>query len=499
MQDVNLENFLELAKEHNLIPLMEEMVADTETPISLFLKLKDRKPVFLLESAKGSEKNARYSFIGLDPFLTFTSRDKKCEVRSGSEVYNSTKDPFEVIQSLLSSYKTPTLGPLPFYGGAVGYMGYEMVQFIENVGSFKDDNLDVPDCCLAFCRIILIYNHRNHTLTVVNNVLLAEYESPEEAFYAGEKALKEVVRQIKETIVPSAGNWPLDSMETKKEAGFSSFSKAKFCSEILKTKDHIFKGDIFQGVLSRRMSFPYSADPFKVYRILRSINPSPYMFYLDFANVQLAGASPEMLVRLEKDQVTTRPIAGTRPRGKTPEEDNILEHDLIADPKERAEHLMLVDLGRNDLGKVCNFGSIQVKEIFKVDRFSHVMHMVSEVEGSLKKGFKALDVFKASFPAGTVTGAPKIRAMEIINKAEPVRRGPYAGAVGYFSFSGNMDTCITIRTMVFAKGEAHIQAGAGIVAESQPLREYMETKEKARALIKVLAILQEGEEKKCCW
>jgi len=496
MKTLTKEMFLKLAGEYNVIPLAREIVADMETPVSLYLKLQDKNPQYLLESAEGGEKNARYSFIGLDPFCTFVSRGTGCEIRQEGHIKRITSDPFMEIRKLLASYKTPRFPKCPpFFGGAVGFMGYEMVQFIENIGPFKEDLLDIPDCYLTFTRINLVYDHRTKTLLVINNLILDKRKDPEIAYVQGMNTLEEVIRQVKEARSSPAETWNNELPETweSNSTPGSSFDRSKFCEEVLKIKNHIFDGDIFQGVLSRRLTSNYSKDPFLAYRILRSINPSPYMFYLNFPEAQLAGASPEMLVRLESGVVTTRPIAGTRPRGRTAEEEAFLEKDLTDDPKERAEHLMLVDLGRNDLGRVCRYGSIKVKEIFKVDKFSHVMHMVSEVEGVVNDGLDAMDVLKACFPAGTVTGAPKVRAMEIINQGEPVRRGPYAGAVGYFSFSGDMDTCITIRTIVFTGGKAHIQAGAGIVADSQPLREYIETKEKARALLKVLSILQEEE------
>lgn len=493
MKPIPKDMFLELAKNYNVIPLAREIVADTETPVSLYLKLQGKNPQFLLESAQGGEKNARYSFIGLNPFCTFVSRDKTCEIRRESQVNRVTGDPFLQIRKLLASYKVPKIPDCPpFFGGAVGFMGYELIQFIEDIGPFKEDLLDIPDCYLTFTRVNLVYDHRKKTLIVINNVIIDKGKDPEMAYVQGMEYLEEVVRQVKGSSSYPAVIWDNELSRTweNESMSISPFDQSKFCEEVLKIKNHIFCGDIFQGVLSRRVTLSYNKDPFLAYRVLRSINPSPYMFYLNFPEVQLAGASPEMLVRLEGGVVTTRPIAGTRPRGKTAGEEALLEEDLINDPKERAEHLMLVDLGRNDLGRVCNYGSIKVKEIFKVDKFSHVMHMVSEVEGTANTGLDAVDVFKACFPAGTVTGAPKVRAMDIINKREPIRRGPYAGAVGYFSFSGDMDTCITIRTIVIKNGKAHIQAGAGIVADSQPLREFIETKEKARALLKVLAILQ---------
>ncbi len=493
------EKFLELATQYDLIPLAKEIIADTETPISLFLKLKDSNPLYLLESARGGEKNARYSFLGLDSFCNFSSWNTSCIIRKGKSVAKTQSDPLVELKKLLNSYKTPSFASYPpFCGGATGFMSYEMAQFIENIGSFKENLLDIPDCCFVFPRIVLVYDHRRHTLTIVNNVLLNEHKNSVAAFDAGQIGLEAIARQIAEAkLFPAVTGWTAQQEfgeNRKKTETTSSFSKAEFCAAVLKVKEHIRRGDIFQGVLSRRLTGYYSGDPFMAYRILRTVNPSPYMFYLNLPEVQMAGSSPEMLVRLEKGVVTTRPIAGTRPRGSSLIEERVLEEELINNPKERAEHLMLVDLGRNDLGRICRFGSVKVKEIFKVDKFSHVMHMVSEIEGILKEGLDSMDVFKAAFPAGTVTGAPKIKAMQIINELEPVRRGPYAGAVGYFSFSGNMDTCITIRTMIFKKNSVYIQSGAGIVADSEPLREYVETKEKAGALLAVLAILKEGEE-----
>jgi anthranilate synthase component 1 len=484
------DEFIELAKTSNLIPVYREMFADTETPISVFRKMGTGPYSFLLESVEGGEKWARFSFMGIDPILTFKSRGSHTIIQScnGSEE-QTVDDPLRLLQTRLAGYRPARLDGLPrFFGGAVGYIGYEMVSFFEPIPDTLPDEPGVPDTWFMVPRIVLIFDNLKQSIKVVVNVEVTPEADPVACYDEAADRIDTLMGQLKE---PAAA---VD--RPRKGPGLGSIRgkipRGEFESMVSKAKDYIRQGDIIQVVLSQGFETDTAAEPFDVYRALRRINPSPYLFYLRFDGVSLLGSSPEVMVRVEGRRVTLRPIAGTRPRGKTEAEDSRLEAELLADPKERAEHVMLVDLARNDVGRVAEYGSVKLSDLMVVEHYSHVMHIVSNVEGVLKKGLMSFDVLRASFPAGTVSGAPKVRAMEIIHELEPCRRGPYAGAVGYFSFDGNMDLAITIRTILIKDTKASIQAGAGIVADSVPSREYEETVHKAQALFEAIRMGAEG-------
>ncbi len=486
------DEFLKKAESFNLIPVYKEIMADLETPISIFQKVCKNGPSYLLESGEVGEKFGRYSFIGCRPFINFQSKNGTVKVENGGDGKTKKGNPLKVLRQVMKGFSPGEDPELPrFYGGAVGYMSYDIVRYLENIPLPEVDDLDLPEASLIFAGLVLIYDHWRHTLKIVANVWVKE--EPEKEYERACREIQEVLDALKNPF-PSVQDRDVseEKLSSEELTFLSNFIQENYEDKVLKAKDYIAQGEIFQVVLSQRFEAPLTTHPFKLYRALRMVNPSPYMYYLNFGDLMVVGSSPEPLVRLENGIVETRPIAGTRPRGKTPEEDLNLAEDLLKDEKERAEHIMLVDLARNDLGRICEYGSIEVNDLFSVEKYSHVMHMVTEVKGTLRDGYDALDVLAACFPAGTVSGAPKIRAMEIISELEPNQRGPYAGAVGYFGFSGNMDTCITIRTMVIKGNKVYVQAGAGIVADSQPAREYQETQHKAAALLKTLNTVREG-------
>ncbi len=489
--------FVRLARKANVVPVYREILADLLTPVSAFLKVNNDFS-YLLESVEGEEKIARFSFIGIEPSIIFKSKDNFIElVRGGKKRTFRTDSPLKEIARIMDGFKPAPVKGLPrFSGGLVGYMGYDMVRFFEELPDKNPDDLKIADAILMLADSHVIFDHSTHTIKVVVNA----YVNGQRGVY--EKTIKKINRIL------DALNRPLPKRRRKKKTKTpgkinpvgcllsngikSNFTKKGFEVAVKKAKKYIKAGDIIQTVLSQRFYTKLDCDPLDVYRALRSVNPSPYMYYLNFGEIKMIGSSPELLVRCENNVVETRPIAGTRPRGRDEEEDRKLAEELLKDVKERAEHVMLVDLGRNDIGRVCRPGSVKVSEFMFVEKYSHVMHIVSNCVGRLAKDKDAYDVLKAAFPAGTVSGAPKIRAMEIIDELENTRRGPYAGAVGYFSFSGNMDTCINIRTIVVKRNDAFIQAGAGIVADSVPAREYRETVNKARAMIKAIEIGRSG-------
>ncbi|MFQ5587307.1 MAG: anthranilate synthase component I [Nitrospiria bacterium] len=483
------ELFCRKAKEGNLIPVYREVVADCETPVSAFLKIRNGAYPYLLESVEGGEKWGRYSFLGADPSIVIKGQGRKVTVsRHGSEdVVTHSDRPLHVLRDLLSEFKPVDVEGLPrFFGGAVGYLGYDMVRFFEPVRS-RHPAKPAPDFFFLITDTLLIFDNVRHRIKVVSNAFV-ENEDLKPAY---ERALLKIEAMI------ACLNQPLKPPEparprTVEKTPVSNVTREHFKKSVLRAKEYIEAGDIFQVQVSQRFSVELDADPFMVYRALRSINPSPYMFYLEIGEMRLVGTSPEVLVRLEGREVETRPIAGTRRRGRTPEEDRAMEEELLADPKERAEHVMLIDLGRNDVGRVSKYGTVEANELMVIERYSHVMHIVSNVVGELEDGKDAFDVLAACFPAGTVTGAPKIRAMEIIDELETEGRSLYAGAVGYFSFQGNMDTCITIRTIVIEEGQATVQAAAGIVADSDPDREYLETVNKAKGMLAAIALAENG-------
>ena len=481
--------FKELAQEANLIPVYTELLVDLETPISLFYKAFSGHYGFLLESLEGGGKWARYSFIGLNPFLIFRSKGPTVTLldRHGETSW-SVEDPLESLKAVLSRFRAASLPELPrFFGGAVGFISYDVIRFIERLPDFSPDPMGFSDLHFMFPEILLVYDRLRHVLQVIYNARLEPGVSPEALYERARAELSAMVTKIKGPLLYPP---PVENREAVELV--PEMEKAHFEAIVARAKEYIAAGDVIQVVLSQRFSGRSHLPPFALYRALRKINPSPYLFFLRLADETLIGSSPEILVRVEGALVETRPIAGTRPRGRTETEDVALAEDLLHDPKERAEHLMLVDLGRNDLGRVCTYGSVEVPELMVIERYSHVMHLVSGVRGELAPDRDMFDVFRATFPAGTVSGAPKIRAMEIIEELEPAKRGPYAGAVGYFGFSGNMDLCITIRTL-FQKGDRlYLQAGAGIVADSEPEREYQETLNKARGMMQALELVKQG-------
>ena len=472
---------------YNRAPIVLETFADLDTPLSIFLKLANRPYSYLLESVVGGERFGRYSFIGLPAATRIEVRGRTCvEFHEGRAVEDKRlDDPLAYVNDYLARFRVAQDAGLPrFCGGLVGYFGYETVRYIERrlASTQKKDELGTPDILLLISEEIAIVDNLSGKLTLV---VYAEPGKPG-AFGAAQARLKTLLAKLRQ---PAA--IPADTRGASQPA-VSGFGEAAYHRAVERAKRYIFDGDIMQVVPSQRMSKPFGASPLALYRALRTINPSPYMYYFDFGAFHVVGASPEILARLEGDTVTVRPIAGTRRRGSTPAEDAALEKELLSDEKERAEHLMLVDLGRNDAGRVAQTGSVRVTEQMVVERYSHVMHIVSNVEGKLKPGLNAIDVLRATFPAGTVSGAPKVRAMEIIDELEPVKRGVYAGAVGYLGFHGNMDVAIALRTAVVKDGMLHVQAGGGIVADSQPDAEWQETQNKARALLRAAELAESG-------
>ena len=488
------EQFLENLKRGNLVPVWEEFLADYDTPVSVFKKIDSSDYSFLFESVEGGDKWARYSFLGIDPSVVLRSKGRNVEIiRSGEKAETLTGDPILVLRDLLSCYKPVSSEDLPrFHGGAVGYFGYDMVRFIENIPDTSPDDLKLWDSIYMVMDTVLAFDNVTSKVKIISNAYVPDINDAREQY---EKSLAKIA-QLKDRLRNSAVATFSDNLspdDTEEEFKLeSNFEPAQFKEAVLRTKEYIKSGDIIQAVISQRWKTDLRVDPFDLYRALRILNPSPYMFYLRMGDEILTGSSPEVMVRVEGKRIASRPIAGTRPRGKTVSEDDGLADELIADPKERAEHIMLVDLARNDLGRVSETGSVRVDEFMIVERYSHVMHIVSNVRALLAEGADAFDVIKATFPAGTLSGAPKVRAMEIIEETEPGTRGAYGGCVCYFSFSGNMDSCITIRTFVIKDGEIYIQAGAGIVADSNPETEYQETVNKVKALVKSVELAEGG-------
>ncbi|MEN6480004.1 MAG: anthranilate synthase component I [Anaerolineales bacterium] len=474
-----------------LSPLVRELPADVETPISIYLKLRGLGPSFLLESVEGGEHLARYSFIGTQPRAILTAwRDRAVLEEAGEwqEFPLVGRDVLDVLRDILPRYQTSPAADLPrLTGGAVGYLGYDVVRSFERLPAQHPDTLGLPEAVFLLCEQLVIYDHVRRRMLLVAHRVEGSPTSDQEAH----AALDEMAARLQRPL-PADALRP-NPVNESPEPFTSSFDRESFEAAVDKAKTYIAAGDIFQVVPSRRIHRRTQARPFDVYRALRRINPSPYMVYMELPDgLRVAASSPEVLVRLDRGVVETRPLAGTRPRGASPEEDLRLERELLADPKERAEHVMLVDLGRNDLGRVCRYGTVDVPELMQVERYSHVMHIVSSVKGELAPDKDAFDVLRACFPAGTVSGAPKVRAMEIIDELEPERRGIYAGAIGYVDYGGNMDTCIAIRTIVMKGDQAYLQAGSGIVADSDPAREYEETENKLRATAQALLLAEHG-------
>jgi anthranilate synthase component 1 len=470
----SLDEVRALAREHTLIPLRHTFIADTETPVSAYLKLRGEGPSFLLESAEQGQRFGRWSFLGVQPRSVLRVDGGRLTVDGAPR---DCDDPYAAVADELARYRmAPLPGLPPFAGGAVGLFGYDLVRFAEpTVGEANADDVGIPDLALMVSDVLLAFDHLKHTVTVIANVYA---EGDIEARYShAVAAIADVRERLAAAPVPRARAGRRDAPRWESNIGSEGYAAA-----VERAKEHIRAGDIYQVVPSQRWSAEAPVDAFSIYRGLRTINPSPYMYFLDFEDFEIAGASPESLVKVTGRRAEQRPIAGTRPRAATVEEDLERAAELLADEKEKAEHVMLVDLGRNDLGRVCEYGSVQVDELMVVETYSHVMHIVSSVSGTLHDGVSAMDALRASLPAGTLSGAPKIRAMQIIDELEPVKRGPYGGAVGYLSYTGDLDTCIYIRSAVVKDGRVHVQAGGGIVADSEPAYEVAETEAKASAV-----------------
>jgi len=513
------DEFLKLAARGNLIPVTRRILADIETPLSAYRKIRGQGESFLFESVEGGEHLGRYSFVGCNPRAIIKQTGNRVEVvengkvvesfeikgragsplpadgksnfdrRAGDSVPYQVADGLEVVERVMKKYRAVPVPGLPrFTGGAIGFIGYEFIHDVEPVVPRPpQDELQTPVMYFLVADQLLVFDRVAQTITILVNAILDDAENPAEAY---ENATSEIDRIISLLEQPSEHNAVTLTNEIPPVAFESNQTKEKFGANVLKAKEYITAGDIIQAVGSQRFSAPVKASPIDIYRAARSVNPSPYMFLLELDGFSLVGASPEIHVRCEEGQVEIRPIAGTRRRGKTEDEDKALEKELLADPKERAEHVMLVDLARNDIGRVCDFGSVQVKELMTIERYSHVMHIVTQVEGKLSADKTPYDLMRATFPAGTVSGAPKIRAMQIIAELEQTARGPYAGCVGYFSFNGNLDTCITIRTALLKDGKAYVQAGGGWVNDSTPEGEFQETVNKSMAMRKAVAMAE---------
>jgi len=485
-----LEEIEGLAARGTVIPIHKEVLGDLLTPAAAFLRVAHgRRRVFLLESIEGGERLARYSFLGCDPFLVLRGKGDRIFVEEHGETHECARKPLELLRELSSQFVPVALDGLPpFLGGAVGYFGYDLVRHFEKIPETTPDELGLDDFRLMYFSSILAFDHLRHRIHIVANIFTNRGAQSLEAKYGD--AVRRIEAIEKRLTAPVSLDQPAPQAAVSDPV--SNVTKAEYCAVVEKAKEYIQAGDIFQVVLSHRLRMPVRCDTFDIYRALRFINPSPYMFYLQMDDLDLVGASPEVLVKVRGRRVEYGPIAGTRPRGSSEEEDTRLAEGLLADEKERAEHIMLVDLGRNDLGRVCDYGTVKVTDLMRVERYSHVMHLVSSVEGRLRAGVDCYAALESCLPAGTVSGAPKVRAMEIIEELERSRRGVYAGAVGYIDFSGNLDTCIALRTLVVSGGNAYIQAGGGIVADSVPQREWEESLSKARALIRAVRLAHEG-------
>jgi len=489
------DEFLKLAAKGNLIPVTRRILADIETPLSAYRKIRGQGESFLFESVEGGEHLGRYSFVGCNPRATIKQTGQRVEVVENGKVTETAtvgkdvKDGLAIVERVMGKFRAVPVPGLPrFTGGAIGFIGYEFIHDVEPVVPRPpQDELQTPVMYFLVADQLLIFDRVAQTITILVNAILADAENPAEAY---ENAVGEIERLVSLLEQPSEHQPVSLPAETPSIPFESNMTREKFGTNVLKAKEYITAGDIIQVVGSQRFSAPVKASPIDIYRAARSVNPSPYMFLLELDGFSLVGASPEIHVRCEDGKVEIRPIAGTRRRGKTAGEDLALEKELLADPKERAEHVMLVDLARNDIGRVCDFGSVQVKELMTVERYSHVMHIVTQVEGKLSADKTPYDLMRATFPAGTVSGAPKIRAMQIIAELEQTARGPYAGCVGYFSFNGNLDTCITIRTALIKDGQAYVQAGGGWVNDSTPEGEFQETVNKSMAMRKAFSMAE---------
>jgi anthranilate synthase component 1 len=483
--------FRKLSGEGNVIPVYREILADMETPVTALMKLRESTHVFLLESVEGGEKWARYSFVGADPQVIFQVSGDEILIRNNGEVQRRRHEgrPLDYLQALLARFRPVTVAGLPrFYGGAVGFLGYDMVRYFERLPTDRRDELETADAVFLITDTMIIFDNVRHTLKIVACAMMDNHADTESAYRKATEKIDLLIAVLQAPFsVPHA---------TSQEAGGdvlqANMTPDAFRGMVRQAKEYILAGDIIQVVLSQRFQRDNRVDPVNLYRALRFVNPSPYLFFLKMDDLTLIGSSPEVMVRLEEGIVELKPIAGTKRRGGHEQEDRRLADELLNDPKERAEHVMLVDLGRNDLGRIARTGSVQVNQLMAVERYSHVMHLVSAIQAQLAPGRDAFDVLKATFPAGTLSGAPKVRAMQIIDELEPSRRGPYGGAVGYFSFSGNMDLGITIRTMMVRDGRIYVQVGAGIVADSDPETEYQETLSKAAGMMQAIRLAESG-------
>jgi anthranilate synthase component I len=492
----DFKEFSRLARQATLVPVAKSISADLLTPVSAFLAIAEGEPdAFLLESIEGGEKIGRYTFLGVRPFLRLESRGSEIKIERGRKLERRTGNVFQVMKELLRAHRPAAMEGLPpFTAGAVGYCAYDIVRQLENIGARAQDDLDVPDCALMFFDRVLAFDHLRHQIHIVASADVTR-ESPAAAY---RRAVSEIARIEKKLAAGwKPAHWRKPASKAKL-AVRARTPKARFLDSVRRAKEYISAGDIFQVVLSQRWDFEPGAAPFDLYRALRTVNPSPYMFFLRFGGksqsrgMHVFGASPEMLVRVTGRKVEYRPIAGTHPRGRDEAEDSALEKKMKEDEKERAEHVMLVDLGRNDVGRVSDYGSVKVRDLMFVERYSHVMHLVSALEGRLRPELDAIDALAACFPAGTLSGAPKVRAMQIIEELEPARRGVYGGSVLYADFAGNLDSCIAIRTLLMKGKKAYLQAGAGIVADSDPQREFEETENKSRAVLKAVDVARSG-------
>ena len=489
------DEFVALARDYTVVPVWREVLADLETPVSAFAKLVGDREGFLLESVEHGEHWGRFSFIGRDPALTLVARGQQVEITGGATTPGLPRDRgiLAALEALLSWYRAPTMPELPpFHGGLVGYLGYDIVREIERLPDVPSDDLGYPDAVLSLTGHVTAFDHFRQRLFLIENVFVVPGASADDAGVAYDHAQTRLDASVDELArplpyVPSA---PAPEQMDELPSFTSTMPGGLFQAAVEAAREYIFAGDIFEIIVAQRFDLDGDFDPFEVYRVLRQINPSPYMYFLAHPEATVVGSSPEALVKLVDGRVISRPIAGTRWRGRTDEHDRRMAAELIEDPKERAEHIMLVDLARNDVGRVVRYGSERVDELMTLERYSHVMHMTSQVSGDLADGKTAVDVLRATFPAGTVSGAPKVRAMEIIDELEPKKRGPYAGVVGYFDFSGNLDTAITIRTMLWRDGRASVAAGAGVVADSDPDDENLECHNKAKALLTAAAAAQ---------
>ena len=490
MKITSFEELKELARRGTFVPVCKELVADLLTPVSAFLKIaEDADYAFLLESVEGGEHVARYSFLGKDPFLILRARDGRTTLERGGTVTDSDRPFVETLRGLMADFRSPFVPDLPrFTGGAVGYLGYGAASWFEPVlGDVGDASDGADQAGFMLFDTVLAFDHVQHRILIIANARITADDDLEALYQFACAKIQFLERELERNLSLTARSDRPACLDVR-----SNRTREQFEESVRKGKEYIAAGDIYQVVLSQRFEAEVAADPFTVYRALRHVNPSPYMYFIRMGGVALVGSSPEMLVRVEGSRVETHPIAGTRPRGRTNEEDMRLAEELKRNEKERAEHVMLVDLGRNDVGRVCDYGSVRVPQFMGLERFSHVMHLTSIVEGKLAEDRDRLDALVSCFPAGTVSGAPKVRAMQIIREIEPAGRGLYAGAVGYLDFAGNLDFCIAIRTVIMSKGRAYVQAGAGIVIDSNPTAEYEETRDKARALIRALELAQAG-------